>query len=168
MPAKKKTLSKPRTKKVQVIKQQPESNLRSAIFGLLVLAAFGIGFYSIQTYNKTEIETVNIPGNIKHVDANLEITICGKVFDLPKDRGTLDNIHTHKEKNVLHWHGTGEGDSDRTTKNLMEIILKDEIPKSCTAKGIPIKLDLTVNGQVQTDPQNYIWEDSDKLTLTFE
>ena len=160
MPAKKKT------KKASISAPKSQPPLKNALIGLGVIGALALGIYSIQTYNKTEIETVTVPG-VEHIHATLLVTICGKKFNLPRNTGNTENSHTHKEENTLHWHAKTVSENVRNMKYVEDELLEDKFPKECK-KGVKTKTSLTVNGQNRIDAQNYLWQDGDKLELTFE
>ncbi len=39
-----------------------------------------------------------------HIHSDIHLTICGQKFDFPRETGPLSGLHTHKEKNYLHFH----------------------------------------------------------------
>lgn len=191
MPRKKKTTKKS-TKSTPKKKSQTLSPLR-ILSGIIVLILVAAGIYSYREYQNSEIETgglivCNEKGECQkslHMHANLDVSICGQNKDLPKDTGRLDSVHTHKEKNLLHFEERLPADKNGNILNTeplalkaaLDGILKMKASGQCIgdycnggkcSNGKKANWQLTANGEKQEDFQNYVWKDGDKLELTFE
>jgi len=74
---------------------------------LLAGLAYGI-WYSVEQYNlaKENITVCSDSGCIRtmHIHSDIDITLCGEKIVLPRETGPLNGLHTHKEKNYLHFH----------------------------------------------------------------
>jgi len=66
--------------------------------------------YSIEQYNKAgAAEGIVVCDETNclltlHIHADIEFDLCGQSPTLPREHGALDALHTHKEKNYLHFH----------------------------------------------------------------
>lgn len=187
MPAKKSAKRKAQTaKRTKTLVSTPsQPPLKNILLGLGALALLGGGIYSYNIYKNSEIETsgvvvcneAGVCEKSMHIHAEIDITVCGKKFYLPKDVGNLADTHTHKEDNLLHWHdkvridrdgNTAGGEEDRKISSVIDLYLKDQLPEKCSGSAKAGTFGLTVNNTVSEDIMNYVWKDGDKLKLTFQ
>ena len=175
------TVKRPKT----VVSTPSQPPLKNILLGLGALALLAGGIYSYNVYKNSEIETsgvvvcneAGVCEKSMHIHAEIDITVCGKKFDLPKDIGNLADTHTHKEDNLLHWHDkvridkdgdTTGGEEDRKVSSVIDLYLKDQLPGKCSGSVKSGIFNLTVNNTTVEDVNNYVWKDGDKLKLTFE
>lgn len=93
-------------------KKHHETSLLKKILTAIVLIAVGnLIYYSIGEYNKQKAAEGIVICNgttecIKtlHIHSDIEIDVCGYEVKLPREIGNLSGLHTHKEKNYLHFH----------------------------------------------------------------
>lgn len=153
----------------------------AGVIAIIIVAATGLYFY--RQYKESGFEqegfvVCNKEGICEksvHVHATLNVSICQERKNLPKETGRLTRVHTHKEKNLLHFHErlrispkTNEpiNPEPLTIKAALQE-LKIRLPDKCP-DGKPGKLKLTVNGETQEKIPDYIWKDGDKIELTFD
>lgn len=139
--------------------------------------------YSVFTYQNSQQEkegffTCSKDGKIceisLHIHSEIQMNVCGEEIIFPKEKGNISKQHTHKEKNKLHWHATMKVDPttrkplDSTPLNLSSFLkqMEYELPKSCPQNIYP-KLEVSVNGKNSEDKLNYIWEDADKISVSY-
>ncbi|MCA9390497.1 hypothetical protein KC571_03775, partial [candidate division WWE3 bacterium] len=115
---------------------------------------------------------------------------CGENIELPKNKGSVTEQHTHAERNYLHLHikytvdkETGEP-LDTTLLELGNFFDNLEMPFSSdpatlgeytvgeTCPGgktlTQDDLKMTVNGEPNTEFEHYLWQDGDDISITFE
>lgn len=179
----KKAQVNPRTHTSKPARQEP--SLKNALLGLSLITLLAGGIYSYNIYKNSKIETTGLTvcndqdvcEKSMHIHTKVDVTVCGKPTSLFKETGNLADTHTHKEDDLLHWHdkvkvdkdgNTTGGEEDRKIRSIIDLYLKDNLPRSCTTKGPTGKFKLTVNNIVVEDVENYVWKDGDKLELTYE
>lgn len=118
-----------------------------------------------------------------HIHADVEGMLCGEQVKLPLEKGPLDDVHTHKERNKLHWHAPLEVHPE--TKEVLDwgkLTLGNSFAQLgfayadgcfgewCTGKtmcdGKLGTLTIRVNGQ-EAD-EEYVWKDGDKIEVNFQ
>ncbi len=106
-----------------------------------------------------------------HIHSDIDISICGKAISLPREHGPLNGLHTHKEKNYLHFHdkvplvsgeNTLEWDKRLSIGEVFEIFaIKPE--ELC---GRPeVEMILKVNEIVAPEGLKTMWTDGDDITI---
>lgn len=122
-----------------------------------------------------------------HVHAYLDVTICGEEIAFPAETGDLSMVHTHKERNKLHWHDIEAADPitqevidpyELTLEAFFEQMgeeFKDgcimgmcEGVDTCPGSDSPGTITMTVEGQPSTEFEKYYWQDEESITLSFE
>ena len=175
---------------VRSIKKQ-KSKTRYFIYVIIVLFATYLG-YSTYVYLKSGVKDEGLvvcdsgkcfwaPGDI-HTQVDIEI--CRQYFNLPLDKASTDDVHTHKERNLFHFEGKLLVDKD-TNEILdytplmlkhgferMEVRFVDGcINDKCNGDlcyGKPGTLKMWVNGLENNEFENYIWKDKDQILIKFE
>lgn len=119
-----------------------------------------------------------------HWHSQLYMTVCGDDYHLPLEAGDLDRVHTHKERDYLHFHSLVK--TDRTGENLLEpekLYIGDvfdqlDIPFTSTCfadycngdtcpDGSTGELSMTVNGIPNQEFDEYTYQDGDEIHITF-
>lgn len=118
-----------------------------------------------------------------HIHAYFPITICGKEYSLPVEKGALNGPHTHEERNISHWHDRLPYDksSGKITKtdpllvssffqgievSLTNATIADQNVGD-TCNGQPATLKAFVNGKYTPDIINHIWQDKEVISIYF-
>ena len=160
------------------MKLSPKKILKYSLT-LIVLAALGYGiYYSVGQYNLTkENITVCHEGNCvrtMHIHADLDMTICGTKINLPRETGPLNGLHTHKEKNYLHFHDkvplmSGENkltyDKRLSLGEIFEIFEVD-FQKLCGKPREEVNLSIKINEQDAPEGLSTMWNDHDNIVIT--
>lgn len=118
-----------------------------------------------------------------HWHTQLTMTVCGEPYHLPLEVGDLDRVHTHKERDYLHFHSLVK--TDPTGSKVLEpeklavgdIFEQLGIPfnSTCfngkcngeTCNGEPGELRMTVNGIPNEQYDEYSYNDGDEIRITF-
>lgn len=88
------------------------------LFYLLLIAWIGrLVSYSIEQYNLQDGENIFICDEDEcfqttHAHADITFDLCGASPTLPRESWPLDGLHTHKEKDYLHFHDRVEIDRE--------------------------------------------------------
>lgn len=171
MPKKKKPTASGRQKSV----------FKPIIFILLIAGLALLIAYSVQEYNRqTEASGITICKEnecIKtlHIHSDITFDLCGKSTRLARETGELVGLHSHKEKNQLHFHDKIQLDPDTLEQRLDKRLSLREILKTldltpdeyCGGSG-PFETIFTVNGEVPGEGLDYNWKDGDDLHLIFK
>ena len=165
--------------------------LVKVIMYLAVIAVLILVGYSFYYFNLTSSESTGITvceGNecfwAAHIHAELQVLVCGEELYLPLESGDLSATHIHKERNQLHFHERLPVDpetkevTDFSPLRLGVFFEKTTIPFTpdcigdhCNGdlcNGIPGTLTMTVDGQPNTEFQDYIWKEGDTIIIKFE
>ncbi len=152
----------------------------------LAYVAYSV-YYYLSTAEKVEEYDVCVDGRcIKtfHTHADISFDICGRNINLPLEKGDLAGPHTHKERNMLHFHerlpydpNTGQLLETRPLTvgafmNEMDIRFNDRcIAEYCNGDlcpdGKPGTVRMFINEQPNTEFGQYVWKDGDEILITF-
>lgn len=150
------------------------------VFSLILAAILG---YSVFQYQNSQEEaegffTCDKEGKVcelsQHIHADIDAVFCGEKINFPKEKGSLDLQHTHKELNLIHWHARVRVDPitrkpvDSTPMMLREFFkqVEQEIPTEC--RGQDAATTVLVNGVTKEEGLDYIWADGDKIEVVIE
>jgi len=143
------------------------------ILGIIIIAiAIGAWFFLGKT-SMPESEIITRNGLHWHTD--LSINILGEPQDIPAGIGLEklphEPVHTHDSDNVIHMEFSDlVKESDLRLGQFFEIwgetFNKDCIFDKCS--GVNGKLEMLVNGKDNSDFENYIMKDGDKIEIIFE
>ncbi len=160
------------------------------VAGLLVLGvAVYFGKMAIDEYNR-QIEAQGIvvcqdEDCIKtmHIHADIEFDLCGEKLALPREIGPLTGLHTHKERNYLHFHDevdldyqTREQEFDQrlSIQEVIEIFGVDP-DEHCGTDDVSIRAQVKHSENFKDyDEQwtpvdlDYNWQDGDLIQLIYE
>lgn len=152
-------------------------------FYLLICVAIGrFIVYSLEQYQAQDGENIFICDEVDcfqttHIHADIEFDLCWETTSLPKETWDLGWLHTHKEKNYLHFHDkiaidreifekTGEKkwlfEKALSLQEIFETYELDPI-KYCWTEEIDIVV--TVNDQPVELSYNRV--DGDKVKITY-
>jgi hypothetical protein len=153
-----------------------KDKLKNSVYLLIVIGFIGYVWYYIASaptipeadiVSKTGIHThpeleIYILGEKQQIKANLGITATG---------GMGKNIHTHDSTGVLHIEKPGlVTKEDTKLKKFFEVwgqpFNANCILNKCNSEEGKVKM--TVNGQENTEFENYLMQDKDKIKIFFE
>ncbi len=151
------------------------------LYSVLSLALTLIILYSLLFYYSAGAESGIVvcdnAGNCNiamHIHAHIDAEVCGEDIYFPLEKGNLGGQHTHKERNLAHWHNiTGINPQTRelfdpeifSVKEFLRQ-MKYELPQNCGTK--PANLTLKVNGVEKVEGLDYPWKDKDEIILRLE
>jgi hypothetical protein len=159
------------------------------IVAIIVLGYIGYSvYYYLSTQeNVEEFEVCYADKCIKtfHTHADISIELCGKRVMLALEKGALEGPHTHKERNMIHFHErlpyeptTGKILDTKplelgTFMNEMDMRFNDRcIGQYCNGDlcpdGKPGAVRMFVNEQPNSEFDKYVWNDKDKIKITFD
>ena len=158
-----------------------KSVLKPILFILVIVGLIVLISYSIQQYNsQTEAEGITICKESEciktlHIHSDITFDLCGKTTTLERETGELVGLHSHKEKNYLHFHDKVQLDPDTLEQRLDERLSLREILKTldltpgdyCEGSGL-VETIFKVNGEVPGEGLDYNWKDGDNLHLIFK
>lgn len=160
-------------------KERRKHDLKVLIIIAIVVVAIGALTYSLQVYYESGVAQKGIivcdPNNPNvclwqdHIHALVVSSVNGWGPNLPVEQGDLDKVHTHEERNILHWHSSLPYDPitqkviDTSPLTLENSFKSIEVP-------LPEGAMLFVKnngGQWGMVPEygNYTWKDRDILYL---
>jgi len=150
---------------------------------LIILLIFAIGYLvkmSIDEY-KSQAEAMGIvvcseEGCIKtmHIHSDIEFDLCGQSLTLPRETGPLSGLHTHKEKNYLHFHDEVQLNSDTKEQlfekrlSIQEVMEIFQIDAGSYCGDSEVKIRVLVNELEPQEGLGYNWKDGDHIKLIFE
>lgn len=155
---------------------------------IIILAYIGYSvYYYLSTAEKVEEYEVCGPGKcIKtfHVHADIKFDLCGNNINLQLEKGPLEGPHTHKERNMIHFHERLP--YDLATGKLLEVAplrlgafmnaMDMRFNERCIAEycngdlcpdGKAGTVRMFVNKQPNTEFDQYVWNDKDEILITF-
>lgn len=142
--------------------------LKFSIIGIIVLVVFaGIGYLAIKPESSVLDNPNNeiISKNGLHWHSHLSIYVKAVEQDLPKNIGIGAlhmPLHTHEEDGTIHMEFSGlVRKRDLTLGKFFKIWGKDFYSFGKTAV-------MTVNGQLNTEFENYVMKDNDRIELKYE
>ncbi len=175
------------TAQTQQIRQHPTALTYLKWAGWLVVLAGVARFfsYSIQQYNSEGAsEGIVVCDETSciltvHIHADIAFDLCGEHITLPRETGPLDGLHTHKEKNYLHFHDKVPMNFEKYKASKEKEVLFD---KRLTLQEIldvfalnpttycgseEVTTTWQVNGAEPQEGVQYNWKDGDDITLTY-
>ncbi len=163
---------------------------RSIIAGLIIFAAFGLG-YSVYVLYATGAAQRGVIGCVgtdcywsAHIHAQADVVVCGEEHRFPIEKGRLDEPHTHEEKNLIHFHErllidpqtkeiqdarrlTVGAFFDQMETRFDETHIMDR-QNGGLCNGKPGSVKMFVNGKPDGNFRDYIWKDGDKIHIIFD
>ncbi|TAJ15961.1 hypothetical protein EPO56_00375 [Patescibacteria group bacterium] len=132
------------------------------IVGFVVLALLG-GMWWSQTLEKTANDTVTTNGLHSHPE--LEIYVKGEKIDIPQNLGlgaVHSPIHTHDDVPIIHLEFSGVvTERDMKLAEFFKVWGKD-------INSFGSDIQMTVNGENNTEFGNYVMKNGDKIVLRYE
>ena len=110
----------------------------------------------------------------QHIHSDIEVSTCGEDVDFEREEGRIDELHTHKEKDKIHWHDRLKVDPktrepiepSRSTIKAFFAQMDYELPSRCPNNSNP-ELEVTVNGLPAEAGLDYTWVDGDQITVNY-
>jgi len=171
-------------------KKKGKFNSKSLITGIVLGGIFiGLGYsvaYFYQAGGEAGYVVCDEEGVCEiavHWHSELELSVCGEHFLLPKEAGDLDEQHTHKEPNRLHFHSLTKATEDgellepeRLRAGGLFEQLDMKFNSECfrdkcngdLCNGQPGSVKMYVNGASSTEFDKYVWKDGDVISISFE
>ncbi len=85
--------------------------IKNILIVIVAVALIGFLAYSVVEYRRSGIAERGVVTCSEgqcfwsaHIHLDMPIEICGKKHLLPKFRGPLNDMHTHGDDNIIHWH----------------------------------------------------------------
>ena len=116
-----------------------------------------------------------------HIHSDVEFDLCGEDFNLGREEAQLDEVHTHKESNLLHWHAPLSADPqtqeildysnltlENTFASLERTLNSTCFEHWCTGNicnGRTAELTIEVNEVEPIEKEKYVWNDGDKILI---
>ncbi len=156
---------------------------------VVTLLVFGLIGFSVQRYYEKTSEAGEreffCAGEecfvTMHIHSEVDFDLCGEYFDLGKEEAALEEVHTHKEKNKLHWHAPLPADPqtqeiidysnltlEHTFASLGRTLNSTCFEQWCSGnicKGKTTAFNIVVNGVQRTEKEKYVWSDGDKILI---
>ena len=141
----------------------------------ILLVALVIAFFAWQIAKAPKLETSDvISKNGLHWHSTLTIKIKGETLTIPAEigLGAVHNpMHTHETDNVIHMEYPGlVTKKDLTLGRFFEVWNK-KFDQNCIFENCASeknKLTMLVNGEANSDFENYQMKDGDKIELIYE
>ena len=176
-----------RQKKKLKVKKQVLKSLFNVVF-IGIIALIGFSYYY---YDAVASETIGITiceaGECfwaAHIHSYLDLQVCGESKELGLEVGHLEAVHTHKERNKLHFHERLPVDpetmevSDYSLLTLGSFFENVGVTFSsecffdkCNGdlcNGVTGSVSMTVNGVDNSEFESYVWSDDDQIIIKFE
>ncbi len=152
------------------------------IVWIIVLGAAGYGIkYSLDAFEKGQAalgivicdETECQKSMHIHSDVIFDLCETGSI-SLPRETGPLNGLHTHKERNYLHFHDsiplnyeTREDEYDKrlTIQEIIDVFELD-MDKYCDMSRNP-QVSVFVNDEIPADGLQYNWVDGDEILIRY-
>lgn len=164
-----------------------------ALIAVAAIAAIGYMIYSVQLYKESGAEEeglVACDANgenciiASHGHAEIEVNICGEDVNFPLEKGDLSKQHTHKERNLIHWHDRLPYDKKTGTVTdwsafklggffeQMEMRFNSTcVGNYCNSDRCPSgdagQLKMWINDKENMEFDQYIWKDGDNILIIF-
>lgn len=146
----------------------------SSFLLIILIAVFYFIFKSVPSCSTDPINEINIGGHTNlalHIHADLEILIDGNKEFIPANIGVSQNvmrpIHTHDSSGEVHIEGPCK--REWTLGEFFEVWNKEFSSQRIFEKTIENgELTMTVNGIPNTDFENYILKDGDKIVIEYK
>jgi len=157
---------------------------KRSLYGLLFIWCGWLVSYSIEQYNLQDGENIFICDEEEcfqttHIHSDIRFDLCWASPVLPRETWPLDGLHTHKEKNYLHFHDRVEIDKDLfeqtwdkkwlpekslTVKEVIDVFSL-EPEKFCDTDDVTITV--LVDGQEVSEWLQHNWMDDEEIDLIY-
>lgn len=112
----------------------------------------------------------------QHIHSEIVANVCGNELTFPRETGRTDEMHTHKERNFMHWHSPINVDPEthepigeeryRVTTQAFFDQMGFEFPEACPNNPNP-ELTVHVNEELNEDGLDYVWVDGDDVVIDY-
>lgn len=139
---------------------------------IIAVGIFIVGWFLVSKFSSPKSEI--IARNGLHWHSELNIKILGEVQNVPANVGMVPverYIHTHEPNNVIHMEFPGQVLKDDLKLNQFFRIWGKQFNKDCIfdkCSGEEGKLKMLVNGKENSEFENYVMQDGDKIEIIFE
>lgn len=135
--------------------------------------------YSIEQYNAEDgAEGIFVCNETEcfrtvHIHADIEFDLCWKKVVLPRETWPLDGLHTHKEKNYLHFHDRLDLDPETHQAffdqrlSIPEVIGVFNLKAEEYCETSNVKTIVYLNDEVLENREEYNRKDGDKLHIEY-
>lgn len=167
-------------------KQNPTKVFIFGAIGVLLVIILGFLAYSAYTFtNSDEQEKGFVVCNpdktictlSQHIHADIEVNVCGEDITFEREKGLTTEMHTHKERNYMHWHDQIKIDPitqevlpeerDRITVQAFLNQMEFTFPTSCPGNPKPT-LTMMVNEVENEQRLQYVWVDGDDILIEYK
>lgn len=143
------------------------------IIVVIALAVIGLGVMLFtQDSKKPPIKEDNILSRTGvHWHPEVAIYIKGVKQEIPSGIGTMDTMHTHDSTGTIHVEKNRLVTKEDVNLATLFKILGKQFNANCLydqCNGPEGKVRLTVNGKENTEFENYVTQDKDKIEIRFE
>lgn len=99
-----------------------------------------------------------------HIHAAVKVFKGGELVNLGFEQGDLNGVHTHSEKDLIHWHGLIPADAQTKEVKDWSALRVDKMPQDLglTLEGQPR---FFINGK-EVEP-SYTWQDEDAVEIRY-
>lgn len=167
-------------------KKQPKKSsnkILQILIGVVLLGIIGYLIYSVVVFEQSEQEkegffACNEDKTVcelsQHIHSDIDLTVCGEHIVFEKEKGRTDEQHTHKEKNLIHWHArlnvdpTTHEPLDPTRVQIQAFLdqMEYSLPQTCPDNPNPT-LTVLINEKPSDMGLDYVWKDGDTITITY-
>ena len=144
------------------------------IFGIIITAIAGWFIVSRSSETGQESDGI-ISRNGLHWHSNVNINILGETHGIPAGIGIEklphNPMHTHDSDNIIHMEFSGTVEKDDLRLGEFFKIWGKTFNKDCIfdkCSGLEGRLSMLVNSRENTEFENYIMQDEDKIEIIFE
>lgn len=154
--------------------------LKYTLWGVAFVAIILLITYSILQYYDEKVGQGVIVCNEReclktlHMHADIDLELCGEPFKLPRETGPLTGVHTHKEKNYLHFEDKIQLDPETKAEQFDKRLTIQEVvdvfgldPKKFCLGTAPVQINVLVNGSENSEGLQYRWKDQDQIKLIY-
>ncbi len=145
-------------------------NKKNIFVSILIVVFIVLGLIFLKSAEPTEEEVLAQKGDIisengLHWHPELEIYVKGEKIEIPQNVGLVgvhSPIHTHEDLPIIHLEFGGQVREDDTKLGeFFKVWRKDFMEFGETVT-------MTVNGEINTEFENYKMKDGDKIVLSYE
>ena len=146
-------------------------SFKKSVPWLIGFAIAGLVVYFVVTAPEISEEDIVTTGGI-HIHPQLEIYINGEAQVIPGNVGNPRvGVHTHDTTGVLHYEKLGLVLRDDLRLSALFDTWKEQFSSECIldfCNGVDGSVRLTVNGQDNSEFENYIVRDRDSIEIRYE
>jgi hypothetical protein len=142
------------------------------IIVIVVIAAAVIGLGVIlftQDSKKAPVAQGDIlSSNGLHWHPVVSVMIKGQKQEIPANIGTMSSMHTHDSTGSIHVEKSGRVTKEDVKLSTLFKILGKQFSSNCLYDECGGKVTLSVNGNENTEYENYVMQDKDNIEIRYE